>query len=199
MKQLIGEENMLAAMTDSEVIDTIGNGFINGVFESENSDLVAAAFKEISAINEQLFLNIPFQVIFTEDDCYSSAKEMRARVIEEKVIYIYKGGSDHPFYTEQQNWISRAVHDVFAHMVCGCPFSFEGEYNAYLEQRKYYPEWTWGVLFAEIPAQTAGYYHAKGFNFPQRAFNAPEEWLIECEQRFVRDYSENSVMKPLYI
>lgn len=179
------------------VREQIGEAYINGFFESENGNFVELAYREIARVNEQLFEQIPFKVIFTESDLYESAREMREHVQSTGVIHIYKGGSDHEFFTEEQNWKGRAVHDVFAHLVCGCPFSFVGEYNAYLEQRKHYPEWTWRVLFAEIPAQTAGYYVAGGFNFKQRAIQAPQQWLNDCEQ-FMTDYSENSILDKKY-
>lgn len=173
----------------------IGKSYVNDEFESENSEFVGKCYKEIARINKALFDQIPYKVIFTDDDSYSSAKEMRERVIKENVIYIYKGGNDHVFLTGKENLQGRAVHDVFAHMVCGCPFSFKGEYNAYLEQRKFYPEWTWKVLYAEIPAQTSAFYYTGGFNFKQRSIEASDIWLEECKQ-LECDYSKNSVMKP---
>lgn len=164
-------------------------------FENEENALVADAFEKIKKVNKFLFEQIPFEVIFTDDDIYSSAEEMRRRVIEENVIYIYKGYSGHPYLNEMENCIGRAVHDVYAHLVCGCPFTFLGEYSGFLEQSKYYPPECFAVLFAEIPAQTCAYYYMGDFSFEQRAFAAPEKW-IELTAGLERDYSQNSVMKP---
>jgi hypothetical protein len=83
---------------------------------------------------------------------------------------------------------------VFAHLVCGCPFNFEGEYTAYLEQRKWYPSWTWDVLFAEIPAQTAAYYVTGSHDFDQRAIAAPKYWMDMAEHLELKDYSHNSIL-----
>lgn len=184
-------------MNTKDIRYTIGKAYVEGTFESENSEYVAKAYKEIARVHRELFERIPFKVEFTEEDTYMNAKDMRADVLKTGVIKIYKGWSGHPFLTHEENNIGRAVHDVFAHLVCGCPFNFQGEYNAYLEQRKYYPEWTWRVLFAEIPGQTSAYYYKGDFSYDQRAFEAPQEWLDMCEV-LVRDYSENSIMEGLY-
>jgi hypothetical protein len=109
-------------------------------------------------------------------------------------VKIYTEYDGHPYLDQNANNEFRAIHDIFAHMVCGCPFTFEGEYMAYLEQRKYYPPSTWKVLFAEIPAQTCAYYYSKGFSFKQRAIEAPSEWLEMCKDiKF--DYSDDAVLK----
>lgn len=177
------------------VYHQIGKEYVEGNFKVDKAFL-QRAYDEIKRINNEIFERIPFKVIFTDDDTYASAKEMRERVIKEGVIYIYKGGEPNEYLTQEENWKGRAVHDVWAHLVCGCPFNFQGELNAYYEQRKYYPEWTWRVLFAEIPAQTSAFYYSDGFDFEQRAIEAPKHWL-ELTEKYKRDYSQNSVLKPL--
>ena len=189
---------------------TIGQEYVEGTFEQEETSHVKEAFEEISRVNRELFAMIPFPVIFTDEDPYTSAKEMRERVMKEKVIYIFTVFGGHPYLDQEANNMGRAVHDVWAHLVCGCPFTFEGEYNAYLEQRKYYPEWTWNVLFAEIPAQTSAFYYqgivgdktselytgVGNFDYTQRAIEAPQHWLDMCKP-LERDFSENAVLLPL--
>lgn len=179
-------------MIENKIKFEIGSEYLYGVFASENSKLVKKAFKEISKINRELFKKIPYEVMFTTNDHYKSAKEMRERVQKEGIIYIFTENSEHPFLSQNDNNIGRAVHDVFAHLVCGCPFSFKGEYNAFLEQQQYYPEWTRGVLFAEIVGQTCAYYIG-GYNFDQRAIDAPKEWIEMCRY-LVHDYSKNSII-----
>lgn len=177
---------------------TIGQDYLVGVRNvlDENSEHVQAAFEEISRVNRELFDLIPYEVVFTKQDVYSSAKEMREEVLRTNTIYIYTEWSGHPILSQFDNNIGRAVHDVFAHLVCGCPFTFEGEYTAYLEQRKYYPQWTWDVLFAEIPAQTAAYYVNGSHDFDQRAIAAPKHWMNLADNLKLQDYSHNSVLDP---
>lgn len=161
----------------------------------EETPEVKAAFEEIVKVNNELFNQIPFQVVFTDLDMYQSAKEMREKVLATGKIYIYTGWGGHPYLSQPENNIGRAVHDVFAHLVCGCPFTFEGELTAYYEQRKWYPEWTWDVLFAEIPAQTCAYYaNGKDHDFPQRAIKAPKDWLLWAELTELPDYTGNSIL-----
>lgn len=166
----------------------------------EESTHVKYAFAEISRVNRELFAMIPYEVIFTTEDVYTSAAEMRREVKRTGKIYIYTGWSGHPFLTEEDNNIGRAVHDVFAHCVCGCPFNFEGEYTAYLEQRKWYPKWVWDVLFAEIPGQTAAFYsNGNSHDFDQRAIVAPKRWMELAEMLELEDYSHNSILNPVQL
>lgn len=169
----------------------------------EETERIKNAFQIINEINYDLFYKIPYEVIFTLDDPYTSAKHMREEVQRTGKIYIFgsdetKGYSGHPILTHGQNNIGRAVHDVWAHCVCGCPFTFEGEYTAYLEQRKHYPKEVWDVLFAEIPAQTAAYYaNGKSHDFQQRAIAAPQKWMNIAKRLELQDYSRNSILKSL--
>lgn len=170
------------------------------VVMQEETMIVEAAFKEISRVNRELFDMIPYQVRFTSRDVYKSAAHMRKRVQDDGFIYIYDGWGGHPFLTQEENNIGRAVHDVFAHCVCGCPFTFEGEYTAYLEQRKWYPKWVWDVLFAEIPAQTAAYYsNGNNHDFNQRAIVAPKRWLELADMLELQDYSHNSILNSIQL
>jgi hypothetical protein len=189
MGKVITRNDLIKLRIGQEYIKGVQGGFMN-----ERYEFVVECFEEINKINRELFSLIPYKVVFTSDDVYASAAEMRKRVQEEGVIYIYDGWSGHPILTLEDNLIGRAVHDVFAHCVCGCPFTFEGEYSAYLEQRKWYPEWTWKVLFAEIPAQTAAYYYKGNHDFPQRAIAATNNWMKWGNLLTIEDYSHNSIL-----
>jgi hypothetical protein len=174
----------------------IGRAYCEDKFLGEEGKWVSKQFDIIKRITKVLYKMIPYNVEFTSDDPYESSKEMRERVQIDNYIKIYTVTDGHPFLSVEENNMFRAVHDVWAHLVCGCPFTFEGEYTAYLEQRKYYPKSTWNVLFAEIPAQTCAYYYNQSFDFKQRAIEAPTTWLRMCEG-IEQDYSKNSILKPL--
>ena len=175
--------------------NSLGRAYRKNKFKSEDSEFVVECYRKIVEINNELFEKIPYQVKFVSGEPYKNAREMRERVISENVIYISTDGEPNKFMTQEENLKGRAIHDVFAHMVCGCPFTFKGEYNAYLEQRKHYPIWTWGVLFAEIPMQTASYYVENNFDYEQRAIEAPAWLMAYCEKFLAHDYSVNSVLK----
>lgn len=185
-------------METMNVIEVLGRNYIEGNYESELSEKVKNDFKIIAEINRELFKHIPYKVQFTTDDTYSSAKQMREEIQRTGIIYIYTGWSGHPYLSQEDNNIGRAVHDVFAHCVCGCPFSFQGELNAYYTQREYYPREVWNTLFAEIPMQTAAYYTVGGFNFPQRALAATNQDM-QLVEHLRKDYSKNSILKPLQL
>lgn len=185
-------------MMESAVMDVrmvLGRNYMEGLYDTENSDLVKEDFRKIAAVSSELFEKIPYEVIFTEEDHYKSAKDMREKVAATNVIYIFSGNNEHPFLSPEENLKGRAVHDVFAHMVCGCPFSFQGELNAYYEQRKHYPKETWATLFAEIPMQTAAYYYnGKRFEgITQRAIRATETEM-NLVDHMKKDYSHNSIL-----
>lgn len=176
----------------------IGLEYVARRFKDENSEQVRANYSLISDINRRLFELIPFNVQFTNDDPYSSAKDMREQVAATGNIRIYTDWSGHPFLTHEENNVSRAVHDVWAHLVCGCPFTFVGEYSAYLTQREHYPRELWPTLFTEIPAQTAAYYFLGGFDYRQRAFEAPAHWVELCKG-IEEDYSKNAIIGGIAI
>lgn len=174
----------------------IGRAYCEDKFLGEEGEYVKQQFDIIKYVTGKLYDMIPYGIEFTPNDPYESSKEMRERVKKDGYIKIYTYTGGHPLLSQEDNDKFRAVHDVWAHLVCGCPFTFEGEYTAYLEQRQYYPKSTWNVLFAEIPAQTCAYYYSQSFDFKQRAIEAPTTWLNMCKG-IKEDYSKNSILKPL--
>ena len=188
-------------MMGSQTMDVkmvLGRNYMEDMNREENTEEIAAHFRQIAAVSSSLFEKIPYEVVFTEEDHYKSAKDMREKVTASGIIYIFSGNNDHPFLSPEENVKGRAVHDVFAHMVCGCPFSFQGELNAYYEQRKHYPKETWATLFAEIPMQTAAfYYNGKSFEgIVQRGIKATETEMNLVEH-LRKDYSHNSVLSSV--
>ena len=160
------------------VRDMIGKEyFTRHVGIEEETTEVESIYRDIVEVTNELFAKIPWKIVFTVEDTYSSCKEMIERVEKEGILYIYSGGCEHPYYLPEENMKGRAVHDYF-HILGAHPFSFLGEYNAYQAQKLFYPKHTWSVLFAEIPAQTAAYYvNGKNHNFQQRAIKAPLDWI----------------------
>lgn len=176
-------------MLHNAIAGYIGWQYVNGSFPSENSEQVAEHYRIMSSINAELFQAIPFIVEFTQDDPYKSSQLMKDEVLASGKIKIFTGGCEHPFLSIDENLQSRAVHDVFAHITCGCPFNFQGEVNAWRTQRLHYPPKVWNTMFAEMPAQTAAnYYVGGGFKYTQRAFIAPIEWADLCNTYLVKDY-----------
>lgn len=75
----------------------------------------------------------------SEGQPYQNATEMTTDVIENKRLFFFTGGEDHPFIGEKTRDASgltindkfRAVHDVFGHAAGGFGFGERGEENAW--------------------------------------------------------------------
>lgn len=91
--------------------------------------------------NAKLFKQIEskYHVEFVEEDPYETAEQMRKEVKESKILKIYKGDSEHPFFTEEENWRFRAVHDYYTHIIHGENFNLRGEIRAYNTHSKLAP------------------------------------------------------------
>jgi hypothetical protein len=62
---------------------------------------------------------------------YANSTAMMADVLNNRHLWVYDGGEDHPGLTREQNWKFRAVHDVFGHAWHGYQFGPRGEENAW--------------------------------------------------------------------
>lgn len=104
------------------------------------------------------------KVEFVDGDPYQSAEQMKKEVKETKVLKIMKDHSDHPFFSPEENWKFRAVHDWFTHIISGQPFTLKGELAAYNTHAKMFPPAALPALFTEIVGQVS-YNTVKG-TFP---------------------------------
>lgn len=193
--------NLLDCTLDND-IQVLGNLYMNGTFEKEDTQEIKRKFELMESINEMLFQAIKSRygitVVFTEDDMYKDSKDMRTQVMASKKMYIFSGNNTHKFFSKRGNLVFRAIHDIFGHLVCGCPFSHEGEISAGLTQRYYYPKELHALLFSEIGLQTSAFY------FNGKRFDGIEQRAVELDNaivthfyRYERDYSHNSVLSPL--
>jgi len=201
MNEKIVVQNLKGNLHDDVML--LGELYMTGEFEEENTNSIKKDFDEMAKINEKLFYAMQkaygIKVIFNEEDHYKSAKDMRNKVMETGIMYIFSGNNTHKYLSKRDNLIFRAVHDILGHMVCGCPFSHEGEISAGLEQRKYYPKHLHSLLFSEVGLQTSAfYYNGKDFTgITQRAVRVSSEISEYFEKNYVQDYSKNSVLEPL--
>ena len=189
VSSIIGKEYVEKSMHYGEVTATC---------EAPESSHTIAMYRRIATVTDRLFVRIPYAIDFTEDDPYTDADTMRYAVRTTGRVKVFTGGDAHAVWTREENNRFRAVHDVWAHCVCGCPFGFVGEYNAYLEQKRYYPGDTHAVLFAEIVGQVGAHDYTGGFNYRQRAFPAPRAWMDLCAP-FDKDFSGRSILSPITV
>lgn len=81
------------------------------------------------------YQNIPWPVVFVDNQPYESSKAMRARVLESGILYISREGNSGPLSEIalpngiDANLTFRAVHDQH-HVLIQAPFNFSGEARA---------------------------------------------------------------------
>ena len=183
-------------------IMALGKLYMEGTFKKEETSDIRQKFASMELINEILFYEMQkaynIKVVFTEDDMYKSAHDMRQKVMESGIMYIFSGNNTHKYFTPHGNLVFRAVHDILGHLVCGCPFSHKGEISAGMTQRHYYPQNLHALLFSEIGLQTSAfYYNGKDFDgIEQRAVELDTE-IVKHFYQYETDYSKNSVLEPL--
>lgn len=86
---------------------------------------------------------------------YANSKAMMADVANNKHLWVFEGGEQHPFMTPEQNWKFRAVHDLFGHAKTGFEFGPRGEFNATRAHAQMYTEEAWPALVTETIGQNA--------------------------------------------
>jgi hypothetical protein len=116
------------------------------------------AIKSFSAMRDSVnkFFNIiesKVKVEFVDGDPYQTAEQMREEIKETKTLKVMKDFSEHPFFSQEENWKFRAVHDWFTHVITKQPFTRKGELSAYNTHIKMFPPSTWPALFTEIIGQ----------------------------------------------
>lgn len=134
----------------------IGAAYIEARDASSDPE-VRRLYAQYAKETSVLFNLIRARVEFTEADPYKTAKEMREEVLRTGVMRVFSGGNDHPILTPEQNLRGRAVHDLLAHLVCGCPFTGTGEFNAFEAQAALYSVELRMLIFTEIVGQTCAY------------------------------------------
>lgn len=145
---------------------------------------VLRAFDAYQEHSAKIFRLIEIPVLFVDYDPYPDAETMRQRVVSERRMEITTIGSDHPLLTPEDNVKGRAVHDLLAHIVCGCPFDGHGEFNAYEAQAALYPISTRPLLFSEIVAQACYFLTYGSFLDRQKIVFLPR--ALEREARVLR-------------
>lgn len=89
-------------------------------------------------------------------DPYNNRSDlMRDDLRENRHLWVYDGGNDHPLLSRFENWMFRAVHDCFGHAAQGFSFGPRGEYNAAIEHGKMFGDIALGALFTETHGQNS--------------------------------------------
>lgn len=110
------------------------------------------------------------------DSGTSAAEDLMARRL--KVYSSTVTGNPHPFLTDHENNMLRAVHDAFGHAASGCGFDRDGEEAAWLKHSFLYSALARKALATETRGQSC----AQSFHYGGRRF--PEQKLILLPERF---------------
>lgn len=102
---------------------------------------------------KRMMSDIEIELVDTEQ--YTSVPEMIERVKAEKKIYVTKEYKDHPYWSDDDYRIFRAVHDYVVHCEGKSDFSLRGEMKATNLHMKIIPELAKPALFMEIPCNVA--------------------------------------------
>jgi hypothetical protein len=144
--------------------------------------LVAKAYKNAAPFEQKAvssfqalepFINKMFKQIqsrvdvqFVDSDPYPSEKEMCQDAMQNGVLKIWKGGTEHPIFDPELNIKLRTVHDYMTHCQRGTKFTLPGEIASFNGHMMTVPEAAREALFTEVVGQ-ASYFINYG-EFPEQ-------------------------------
>ena len=117
-----------------------------------------ASFEALGPFVHKMFdriVGFGIDIDFVDDNPYENSKEMCRDGSENKVLRIWKGGTEHQIFDAKTNLKLRAVHDYMAHCQGGTNFGLQGEIASYNKHMKTVPPAAAGALFTEVVGQAA--------------------------------------------
>lgn len=122
-----------------------------------NDPVAHASFKALRTHILKMFTRMQpaVKVIFVDKNPYSSEDELFHDIRKNKTLKVWTGESKHGFWSEQDNWRFRAVHDFITHNAGGHKFDLKGEIAAFNRHAKTAPPAALPALFSEVVGQAA--------------------------------------------
>ena len=111
---------------------------------------------------------------FVEDNPYPSEKEMCQDAMQNGILKIWKGGTDHPIFKPELNLKLRAVHDYMTHCQGKTAFDLRGEVASFNRHMMTVPEAGREALFTEVVGQAA--YFINYGKFPKQKITILKEF-----------------------
>lgn len=106
---------------------------------------------EITNQNKSLeILNKNFQILYQENQPYSSQPEMKEDLMKNNRLYISIDYSTHPYFNLIDNIVFRTVHDYITHILGEFQFGLTGELSCYNLHAKLATKETVPALFTEV-------------------------------------------------
>lgn len=133
------------------------------------------------------------KVVVQDTDPYPSVRELIADVEENKTLRVLSTASTggHPFFTDAENDIFRAVHDFYGHAATGRDFSRHGEEAAYLAHAEMFSPLARRALTTETRGQNSM------LNFGPDKGEFPVQKLALLPEEFSDPASVTIASKPL--
>jgi hypothetical protein len=127
------------------------------------------------------FHGLGVEIVVTPRDPYPDAQAMMRDLGDNHRLLVYSTtacGNSHPFLSDGENDMFRAVHDAFGHAAIGRGFDAHGEEAAWCKHATMYSPLARGALATETRGQTSALiYHYRGTQFPeQKMMLLPEEF-----------------------
>lgn len=130
-----------------------------------------SSWKTLAKHNAKMYKQVLTRigVEFTDKDPYQDFDQMKEDVEETGVLKTYTGHSEHPVWSEEDNWLFRTVHDAVIHLAGkGHPFTLRGELGAYNRHYKIAPHAARDALFTEIVGQVCAFHYLGEKFAPQK-------------------------------
>jgi hypothetical protein len=133
------------------------------------------------------------KVVVQDTDPYPSVRELIADVEENKTLRVLSTASTggHPFFSDAENDIFRAVHDFYGHAATGRDFSRHGEEAAYLAHAEMFSPLARRALTTETRGQNSM------LNFGPDKGEFPVQKLALLPEEFSDPASVTIASKPL--
>jgi hypothetical protein len=126
-------------------------------------------FEAIEPFVEKMFQRISsrVEVQFVDEDPYPGPKEMCQDAMQNGILKIWNGGTEHQVFDPEVNLKLRAVHDYMTHCQRNTDFTLKGEIASYNAHMKTVPPSAAGALFTEVVGQAA-FFLDRGYFPPQK-------------------------------
>mgnify|MGYP003626057268 FL=1 len=124
-----------------------------------------SSFEALEPFTNKMFKQIQSRVDvqFVDYDPYPSEVEMCQDAMQNGVLKIWTGGTEHPVFDPELNVKMRAVHDYMTHCQRGTNFTLPGEIASFNGHMKKVPEAAREALFTEVVGQAAYFINYKEF------------------------------------
>jgi hypothetical protein len=120
---------------------------------------------------------------------YCDSRAMRQDVLNRAHLYVFTGGSPHPYRDAGETYRGRAVHDAYGHAWPGHDFSPDGELRAFVAHAAMYSKEALPALATDNLGQTAYYYfHPRNVGKPHAERAWPEQKMALLPEALWRDY-----------